>query len=175
MEIRRASQHTPMPWSNGRGVSHEITRHTSDDGEWLWRVAIAPIVEDGPFSSLPGVHRELTLIEGDGLVLTIDGVGVTCPDGGVVRFSGSSDTTATLTNGPVVDLNVMSTEGHEMEMMITRGPGVIGDFVCVVALEHGGVDLDGYDVSLGARDAFVGTGAGLRLQTGRFAVIRPRR
>lgn len=175
MEIRRVSQHTPMPWSNGRGVSHEITRHADDDGEWLWRVAIAPIVEDGPFSSLRGVHRELTLIEGDGLVLTIDGEQVTCPDSGVVRFSGSSNTTATLTNGPVVDLNVMSKEGHEMAMMITSGPVVTGDFVCVVALEDCVVDLDDNDVSLGTRDAIVGTGAGLQLQTGRFAVIRPRR
>lgn len=175
MEIRRASQHTPMPWANGRGVSHEVVRLADENGEWLWRVAIAPIVEDGPFSPFPGVHRELTLIEGSGLVLTIDGEQVKCPDGGVVRFWGGATTRATLTNGPVVDLNVMSREGHEMAIMIARGPGVTGEFVCVVALEDSTVEFREDVVALAARDAIVGAGTGLRLLSGRFAVVRARR
>jgi environmental stress-induced protein Ves len=175
MEIRRASQHTPMPWANGRGVSHEVVRLADENGEWLWRVAIAPIVEDGPFSPLPGVHRELTLIEGSGLVLTIDGEQVKCPDGGVVRFWGGATTRATLTNGPVVDLNVMSREGHEMAIMIARGPGVTGEFVCVVALEDSTVEFREDAVALAARDAIVGVGTGLRLLSGRFAVVHARR
>lgn len=175
MEIRRASEHTAMPWANGRGVSHEIFRLVDESGEWLWRIAIAPIVEDGPFSLLPGVHRELTLIEGSGLVLTIDGEQVHVVNGGVVRFSGSSVTSATLTDGPVVDLNVMSRESHEMVMQVIRGSGVIGEFVCAVALDDSTVNLGGEEIGLASRDAVVGDGSGLRLVNGRIATVHVRR
>lgn len=163
-----------MPWANGRGVSHEIVRVSDEKGDWAWRVAIAPIVEDGPFSKLPGVHRELTLIEGSGLVLTIDGETARCPDGGVLRFWGGATTHATLTNGPVVDLNVMSREGNEMAMTIATGPGITGPFVCVVAITDGLVRVDGEEIRLASRDAIVGTGSGLQLIDGRFAVVHPR-
>jgi environmental stress-induced protein Ves len=173
--IRRAADHKAMPWANGRGVSYEVAREDHESGDWQWRLAIAPILEDGPFSKLPGVHRELTLIEGSGLMLTIDGETVKCPDGGILRFWGDTTTFATLTNGPVVDLNVMSHEGHEMAMMLTNGPGTTGAFVCVVALTNGLVKIEGEEVRLHSRDAIVGAGSGLELVNGRFAVVHPRR
>lgn len=164
-----------MPWANGRGVSHEVARGEGDVGKWNWRVAIAPIHEDGPFSSLPGVHRELTVLEGEGLVLTIDGVEVPVGTGEVVRFAGSSVTHAALTSGPVVDVNVMSREGSEMSMSIERGPVEIDRFSCLVALDAGVVAIDGQETHMEPRDALVGFDSPVRLVAGRVAVVRPSR
>jgi len=163
-----------MPWANGRGVSYEVARDNDESGEWRWRLAIAPITEDGPFSVLTGVHRELTLLEGEGLVLTIDGNMVTCRRGEVVDFSGDAHTHAALTKGAVVDLNVMSRAGSERTMQIIAVPRSIDGFDCVVALNDVVVEFDGHSESLTVRDALVGGGA-LQLRSGAIAVVRPRR
>ena len=172
--LRRAHEHAAMPWANGRGVSFEVARFNLDSGEWLWRVAIAPIVEDGPFSVLNGVHRELTLLEGEGLVLTIDGNMVQCRRGQVVDFSGDARTHAALTHGPVVDLNVMSRAGFERTMKVLTGPSNIKDFDCLVALENSEVQFEGQHATLSPRDALVGDTA-VELCSGSVAVVSPKR
>lgn len=163
-----------MPWANGRGVSYEVARASDDSGEWQWRVAIAPIVEDGPFSVLNGVHRELTLLEGEGLVLTIDGNMVQCRKGHVVEFSGDAHTHAALTQGPVVDLNVMSRAEHERTMRVMNAAMAIENFDCLVALDPSMIEFDGKSVELAPRDAVVGNGT-VFLRSGCLAVISPMR
>ena len=169
--LRRSHEHAAMPWANGRGVSFEVARVDDAHGEWQWRVAIAPITEDGPFSSLPGVHRELTLIEGEGLVLTIDGNMVDCRIGEIVRFAGYSHTHAALTRGPVVDLNVMSREDALMAMSVVTGPGDIHHFRCVVAIVECVVVMNDETVTLHPRDALVDGTSPVYLQRGTAAVI----
>jgi uncharacterized protein len=162
-----------MPWANGRGVSYEIARENDEHGEWKWRLAIAPIDEDGPFSSLPGVHRELTLIDGDGLVLTIDGNMVACRRGEVVRFAGYSHTHAALAHGPVVDLNVMSREETPMSMTIVAAPSEIRNYRCIVAIDECTLVVEGETFTLGPRDALVDDASIVRLDSGAAAVITP--
>lgn len=164
-----------MPWANGRGVSHEVARENDAEGEWRWRLAIAPITEDGPFSPLPGVHRELTLIEGDGLVLTIDGNMVGCRPGEVVRFAGYAHTHAALTQGPVVDLNVMSRDNAPMTMSIVAGLSTVAACAALVAITECAVDVDGVEQALQPRDALLGPEASVQLTRGTAAVIRPMR
>ncbi|MDA9009320.1 HutD family protein [Alphaproteobacteria bacterium] len=59
------------PWKNGKGttadlfMSPEGATHDTFD----LRFSMAPIVEDGPFSSFPSADRRITLIEGNGLNL----------------------------------------------------------------------------------------------------------
>jgi environmental stress-induced protein Ves len=173
--LRRAAEHTAMPWANGRGVSYEVARDNDAAGEWRWRLAIAPITEDGPFSPLPGVHRELTLIDGDGLVLTIDGNMVGCHPGQVIRFAGYAHTHAALTKGPVVDLNVMSREDAPMTMSIAHGPSAIDAFAALVAISACAVMIDDAENMLQARDALVGSSRSVQLVSGTAAVIRPMR
>jgi environmental stress-induced protein Ves len=164
-----------MPWANGRGVSYEVARDNDAAGEWRWRLAIAPITEDGPFSPLPGVHRELTLIDGDGLVLTIDGNMVGCHPGHVVRFAGYSHTHAALTQGPVVDLNVMSREDAPMTTSIVRGPTTIESCAALVAISTCHVGYDGREEHPQPRDALIGSIHSVQLMSGTAAVIRPMR
>ena len=118
MRIQRVDEHRAMPWANGLGTSYEVASDRNADGEWTWRVAIAPVVEDGPFSSLSGVDRELVVIEGNGMVLDVDGKSLKCMPSQVVRFSGDSTTFARLVDGPVVDLGLMTVRGSIAGSMV---------------------------------------------------------
>ena len=53
-------------WRNERGWTREIHRHPEGAAEWAWRVSIAEIDHDAPFSAFPGVDRELVLLHGNG-------------------------------------------------------------------------------------------------------------
>ena len=46
-----------MPWANGGGTSYEIASDRNELGEWTWRLAMAPVNEDGPFSRIECVNR----------------------------------------------------------------------------------------------------------------------
>ena len=63
-----------MPWKNGGGSTEEITR---DAGAGLdgfgWRLSIADIAESGGFSSFSGYQRVITVLQGDGMTLCVDG------------------------------------------------------------------------------------------------------
>ena len=145
MRVQRFDEHRAMPWANGMGTSYEIVSDRDDEDRWSWRVAIAPVIEDGPFSSLPGVDRELVVIEGNGMVLNIDDESVKCMPGQVVRFSGDSVTIARLVDGPAVVLGLMTVRGSVTGSMVVVVDGcdvtdsnvlvAIGD--AVVEDEHG--------------------------------------
>lgn len=61
------------PWKNGGGVTREIVCQPTpaDPGmsDFDWRVSIAHIAQDGPFSAFPGVDRIITLLSGGGVHL----------------------------------------------------------------------------------------------------------
>lgn len=60
-----------MPWKNGGGVTREIACVPSGAGleQFDWRVSIAQVTRDGPFSCFPGIDRVITLLEGAGMRL----------------------------------------------------------------------------------------------------------
>jgi environmental stress-induced protein Ves len=43
------ANYTEQPWANGRGRTIELLRQ-EDQGALLWRLSMAMVVEDGPFS-----------------------------------------------------------------------------------------------------------------------------
>jgi uncharacterized protein len=102
-----AADYGEMPWANGRGVTHQILRFPDTDF-WQWRLSLATVTDNAPFSILPGIDRVLVVARGAGMVLTIDGEDVDVLTHGVVRFSGESVVTCRLLDGPVRDLNLMS-------------------------------------------------------------------
>jgi len=118
MRVQKIAEHRAMPWANGRGTSYEIASDRDDAGDWSWRVAFAPVNEDGPFSMMPGVDRELVVIEGAGMDLDVDGTVLKCLPGRVVGFSGDSTTIARLVDGPVVDLGLMVRRGRGLRNMV---------------------------------------------------------
>ena len=158
MRVQRFGEHRAMPWANGLGTSYEVASDRNADGEWTWRVAIAPVVLDGPFSVLPGIDRELVVLEGNGMVLDVDGESIESLPGRVVRFSGDSMTFARLVDGPVVDLGLMTVRGSVTRSMVVTAD--VGDVIeCDVLVAIGDAvfkDENGKNYRLGSRDALLG-------------------
>ncbi len=158
MRVQRFGEHRAMPWANGLGTSYEVASDRNVDGVWTWRVALAPVVLDGPFSVMPGVDRQLVVINGEGMTLSIDGEIVECPPGRVIRFSGDSVTIARLVGGPVVDLGLMTVRGSVIGSMVVVGD--VGDMVesdVLVAIGDAVFeDENGRQYRLGSKDALLG-------------------
>jgi environmental stress-induced protein Ves len=135
MRVQRFSEHLAMPWANGKGTSYEIASDRDASNQWTWRVAIAPVVEDGPFSTLPGINRQLVVIDGNGMVLEVDGKTVDCLPGQVVSFSGDSTTSARLIDGPIVDVGLMTVKGlYAGSMFVVTGVGSVIESDLIVAI-----------------------------------------
>ncbi len=106
MKLISSTDYVEMPWANGRGTTQEIVRVPNTDA-WQWRLSLATVAVDGPFSELPGVERALVVAKGAGMVLTIDGADVEVPTHGTIRFSGDARVSSRLVDGPIRDLNLM--------------------------------------------------------------------
>ncbi|HEV7334377.1 MAG TPA: HutD family protein [Bosea sp. (in: a-proteobacteria)] len=130
MRIIRAADCRTMPWKNGGGTTTEIA--VSPDGASLsdfdWRISMAHVGQDGPFSSFPGIDRTLSVLTGAGITLAFG-------DGEHVRLDRSSApypfaadraVEGVLVDGAIDDLNVMSRRGrwrHRVERL--SGAGVL--------------------------------------------------
>ena len=108
-----ATGHRRMPWANGGGTTAEVATspHNTgphNTGPWHWRLSIADVEADGPFSSLPGIDRHILVAHGDGMALTIDGTTHVVRSGEPpLPFAGEAVTTCRLLGGPINDLNLM--------------------------------------------------------------------
>jgi environmental stress-induced protein Ves len=77
-----------------------------------WRISLADVAADGPFSAFPGVDRVLTVIDGAGLVLDVEGQATTLDAAAPpLAFAGEAKVAARLTAGPIRDLNLMVRRG----------------------------------------------------------------
>ncbi|GFE14403.1 hypothetical protein Sgleb_24500 [Streptomyces glebosus] len=148
MRILRAAGRPAMPWSNGGGVTREVAVHPPGAGwdTFAWRVSLADVTRDGPYSPLPGVRRILTVADGAGLELTVDGTARRLTDRcRPFAFPGGAETGSRLLDGPVVNLNVMLREGRAAATVErVRGRRVVApvrrpaegpDAVLIVAVE----------------------------------------
>lgn len=97
-----------MPWKNGGGTTTEIWKAVSPDGEMLWRLSIADVASDGPFSTFPGVDRFIMVIEGKGMELVVDGRPQRLHNlFEPFAFSGDAKTECRLIAGPIHDFNLL--------------------------------------------------------------------
>lgn len=116
MRIVRATEYRSMPWKNGGGETREIM--VSPPGATLdtldWRVSLATVASDGPFSAFNGVQRTLCVIRGAGIRLRVgdDPPTTLMENSAPYSFDGEATTSATLIDGAIVDLNVMSRRGR---------------------------------------------------------------
>lgn len=109
MEIIRYSELPPARWANGDGVTRQLA--ASGSPEWDWRISIAEVAKAGPFSALPGIDRVITVVDGDLILLEVDGVEHPLERYRPFRFSGDAVSSASLPTGNIVDLNVMTRRG----------------------------------------------------------------
>lgn len=105
-----ANEYRRERWRNGLGWTRQIhadINPTTDD--WDWRLSIAEIEQDAPFSTFPGVDRVLVLLSGNGLRLRFDD-GQTHelqPPHQQFRFAGERAVTGELVDGTTHDFNLM--------------------------------------------------------------------
>lgn len=107
--VLRSRDYHRMPWKNGGGTTTEIWKQVSLAGDMLWRLSIADVASDGPFSEFPGIDRWIMVIDGKGMELTIDGRGTHRLDRPFEPFAfpGDAKTNCRLIAGPIRDFNLM--------------------------------------------------------------------
>ncbi|MFN0116410.1 MAG: HutD family protein [Paracoccaceae bacterium] len=106
MRLILPAEFTAMPWQNGGGVTHEIAR-ADEAGRLVWRLSIAEVASDGPFSAFPGLSRVLTVIDGAGLILAMPSGELTALPLAPVRFPGDVPVDCRRIAGPVRDFNLI--------------------------------------------------------------------
>lgn len=114
IRIHRAAGRAETPWKNGGGVTREVATWPPGAGfaDFDWRISIASVARGGPFSTFPGVDRELAVLDG-ALRLSIEGrADVTVSPGSPpVPFPGDVPCSGDPGAASVTDLNVMTRRG----------------------------------------------------------------
>ena len=138
MRILRASDHRRMPWKNGKGETIEIAvfPEGASVDRFDWRISMAPVASDGPFSVFPGIDRTLSILTGDGMMLSVEGMAPTVLGRKSVPFAfpGDAKTEAVLQAGPITDLNVMTRRGRFSHRVTRREQGGEIEFSADAAL-----------------------------------------
>ena len=109
-----ANEYRRERWKNGLGWTREIFRSPVGSEGWNWRISIAEVEKDGPFSTFPGIDRELVLLAGDGMRLLFDDEQniELFPPHDRARFAGERPLRAELINGATQDFNLMWRRDH---------------------------------------------------------------
>jgi uncharacterized protein len=115
MQIIRASALKPSRWKNGGGETTEIAKWPPGAAldAFTWRLSMAVVATDGPFSLFPDIDRTLTMLTG-ATKLKLEQSGqpvVLTPSSAPFSFPGDISVSAELWGGPARDFNVMTRRG----------------------------------------------------------------
>lgn len=115
VSLLKAQDHHRMPWKNGGGVTVEIAVHPKGASvdDFDWRISMATVASDGPFSVFPGIDRTLSVLEGDGIVLNVEGQETKLTrESAPLAFAADARSGARLIGSAITDLNVMTRRGR---------------------------------------------------------------
>lgn len=152
MRVIRAGECRVMPWKNGGGITTEIAMHPPGASldTFDWRLSMAHVGTDGPFSSFPGIDRTLAVLAGEGIALTSEEAGTVTlqRESTPYSFPGEWGIKGRLVDGPIDDLNVMTRRGrwqHRMQKLPATGPHRIDsdDGLLVVVARTGSWEVQG--------------------------------
>lgn len=100
------------PWKNGGGETMEIAISPAGASldDFDWRISLATVASDGPFSVFAGVDRTLCILDGAGIHLRVGDAHAQRLDAASdpVAFSGDAPAFSELIDGAVTDFNVMT-------------------------------------------------------------------
>jgi environmental stress-induced protein Ves len=122
-------------------VTREIAFGGADAAAFDWRLSVAEVERDAPFSAFPGIDRCIVLLRGAGMRLrSTDGAldhALTTPLQ-PFRFSGDDALDATLVDGSCSDFNVMTRRGawrSEVNVLLTEAPLRPADMAMALCIE----------------------------------------
>jgi len=133
MRLLRAADRAAQPWKNGGGLTREVAAFPDGAGfeDFAWRVSMAEVRADGPFSLFPDVDRILAVLAGR-FRLTVAGETFDLAPGGTpAEFPGDRPAAAQVLDGPVLDLNVMTRRGRasaQVERVVAHLPAPLASF-----------------------------------------------
>ena len=166
MRILRAGDHKRMPWKNGKGETVEIAVFPADASinDFDWRISMATVAEDGPFSIFPGIDRTLAILDGNGMVLDVEGSSpvllTTASD--PLAFPADIPVAARLEHGAITDLNVMTRRdglAHTLIRIDVDGSKTVplSPATCLLLCHRGALSFrrDGETGTLAAGDALL--------------------
>jgi environmental stress-induced protein Ves len=165
-----ASGYTAMPWRNGAGTTHEIAIDDTagnSSAPFRWRLSMADLAGDGPFSEIADVDRILVLLSGADVTLTIDGASpAPLARHAAIAFPGDVPTSLTMAPGTGRDLNLMwdRTRASGAVDPLQIGDELRIDAPVAFAIALGGsatVSVDDEEHVLGEQDALQLDGGGL--------------
>lgn len=139
MRLIRLAESARQPWRNGGGWTREIARSPVGSGdEYDWRLSVAEVETDGPFSHFPGCDRILMLLGGSGMELMSAGQPVALhPPNVYLRFPGELPISARLLSGPTTDLNLIWRRDRftvVMHQALPTSPETVGGAAGVVVV-----------------------------------------
>jgi environmental stress-induced protein Ves len=149
MQVIVAQDHCRMPWKNGGGETAEIA--VAPDGTGLadfdWRVSLARIARDGPFSTFPSVDRTFALLEGGPLRLRVgdDPPVDLVPGTPPLSFPADLPSEARLLGGPALAPNVMTRRGkvrHIVERLALASAVELAGGPALLVCQYGRVRID---------------------------------
>ena len=115
LRLLPAPERTWVTWKNGGGEMCDVL--VSPEGADLhtfdWRIGIARIDRDGPFSNFPDVDRTFMVVGGKGVRLDVEGLETArlTHKSPPYAFPGDRPATARLVDGTAIALNVMARRG----------------------------------------------------------------
>ncbi|MCE9686743.1 HutD family protein [Shewanella sp. AS16] len=117
MDIIRFNQCQSTQWKNGGGTTTQLIIAPPGAGldNFDYRVSMARVNSDTPFSQFEAIDRQLLILEGEGLALEIEGkegAATLLKLGPALAFAGELMIGSKLLAGPVLDFNVMTRRGH---------------------------------------------------------------
>ncbi len=161
--ILHSRNYQRMPWKNGGGTTTEIWKAASPAGEMLWRLSIADVASDGPFSEFPGIDRWIMVISGKGMELKIAGLGARRLDLPFepLFFPGDAKTDCTLIDGPIRDFNFMIARSFgkgtlQVSRLAAGMTAPLGENTAAVHVLAGSAEIETNDIQpLAAGDTWI--------------------
>lgn len=135
IDVRPIASVPVEPWRNGGGVTRTLAT-----GRSQWRISLAEIERDGPYSRFAGISRTSLILRGSGVTLRDDHAVVQLKPFEAVEYDGDVAWNASLIQGPVTALNVMSARGRYRTRVRAIVDSMIVPTNCaavVVALDSG--------------------------------------
>jgi environmental stress-induced protein Ves len=160
LRILRHADYPTRPWKNGGGTTRDIA--VSPPGASLddfdWRLSLAQVDRDGPFSRFDNVDRTLVLLSG-AMTLHEQGRRIDLVRHEPVMFEGERVLEATVPGGATLDFNVMTRRGRARHVVRRESFGKqvrlaipAGRTLALFALESGltldGEQLHPYDTAI---------------------------